>query len=155
MRNRKRDIIQFFVWLRNGVSFCTTWFLLIMVACSCVYRSQTILTESLIKMFILVAGGVLIFNLFFTHLLITKWRFIKRLTFFMVTISIYECLGFYWLGIFSAKGTSIQWIMFVTIVLFLYLICIAIYRSYSKKQGEIYTQALLKYQEKRSRENEK
>lgn len=34
----------------------------------------------------------------------------------------------------------------------LYFICIAIYRSYSKRQEEFYTQALQEYQKKRSTE---
>ena len=32
MRNRKKDIIQFFVWMRNGIAFCTTWFLVLTLA---------------------------------------------------------------------------------------------------------------------------
>ena len=136
MRERKGDIIRFFVWMRNGVAFCTTWFLILVLAYNYICGNPTISTEGLIKM----------------GFLIIKWRFIKRLTLFMMTISLYECLGFYWLGFFSAGGTAIQWLLFVVLILVLYFICIAIYHNYSKKQGEIYTQALRKYQEKRSRE---
>ena len=152
MRERKGDIIRFFVWMRNGVAFCTTWFLILVLAYNCICGIPTISTEGLIKMVFWIIGGVFIFNLFFSGFLIIKWRFIKRLTLFMMTISLYECLGFYWLGFFSAGGTAIQWLLFVVLILVLYFICIAIYHNYSKKQGEIYTQALRKYQEKRSRE---
>ena len=32
MRNRKKDMIQFLEWMRNGIAFCTTWlFLLVFV----------------------------------------------------------------------------------------------------------------------------
>ena len=152
MRERKGDIIRFFVWMRNGVTFCTTWFLILVLAYNYICGNPTISTEGLIKMVFWIIGGVFIFNLFFSGFLIIKWRFIKRLTLFMMTISLYECLGFYWLGFFSAGGTAIQWLLFVVLILVLYFICIAIYHNYSKKQGEIYTQALRKYQEKRSRE---
>ena len=72
----------------------------------------------------------------------------------MIAISVYESLGFYWLDIFTTDRTITQWAVFVVIILALYLICIVIYRNYSKKQGEVYTQALQKYQEKRNREHE-
>lgn len=153
MRNRKKDMIQFLEWMRNGIAFCTTWlFVLVLVYC---YFSgiQSILTIGLIKMVLWIIGGVFFFNLFFTHLIITKWRFIKRLSCFMVVISVYECLGFYWLEFFSGVGTLAQWLAFVGIILVLYFICIAIYRRYSKRQEIFYTQALQEYQKKRSTEN--
>ncbi len=90
-----------------------------------------------------------IFNLLFTRILIRKWSFTKRLTIFMLSISAYECAGFYWLGFFRGKGTFLQWLVFVGIVCGLYFCCIVIYRHYSKRQGEIYTQALKKYQQQR------
>jgi hypothetical protein len=58
-------------------------------------------------------------------------------------------MGFYWLGIFSVRGTLGQWVAFMAIVLVLYFISIAIYAAYSKKKGELYTLALQEYQEKR------
>ena len=155
MRSRKKDIIQFFVWMRNGIAFCTSWFLVLILVYNYICGNQTISTVNLTKMVFLVIGGVFVFNLFFTHLLITKLTFIKRLTGFMSAISIYESFWFYYLDFFSAEGVITQWIVFVVIILALYLICIVIYQNYSKRQGELYTQALQKYQEKRSKEHEK
>ena len=71
----------------------------------------------------------------------------------MAAISVYECLGFYWFDFFSGRGTITQWAMFAGIILVLYLICMAIYQKYSNHQGEIYTQALQQYQQKRSMEH--
>lgn len=153
MRNRKKDVIQFLEWMRNGIAFCTTWLFIIVLAYCYFHGIQSILTIGLIKMVLWVIGGVFIFNLFFTRLVITKWRFIKRLSCFMAAISIYECLGFYWLAFFSGVGTAAQWFILIGIILVLYLICIAIYHRYSKHQGEIYTQALQEYQKKRSIEH--
>lgn len=153
MRNRKKDMIQFLEWMRNGIAFCTTW-LFVLVLAYCYFSGiQSILTIYLIKMLLWIIGGVFIFNLFFTHLIIINWSFVKRLSCFLAVISIYECLGFYWLEFFSGVGTATQWFIFVGIILALYLICIAIYQRYSKRQGEIYTQALQEYQLKRSTEN--
>lgn len=73
----------------------------------------------------------------------------------MTLVSLYQCLGFYWIGFFAEMATARQWLVFIGIVLVLYLICIAIYQQYSNKQGEMYTQALEKYQQQRSSEDEK
>jgi len=86
---------------------------------------------------------------------IKNWTFTKRLTCFMVLLSLYECLNFYWMGFFSGIGTFIQWLVFIGIICVLYFICIAIYQRYSNKQGEIYTQALIKYQQQRRNVNGK
>ena len=154
MKNKKTDIIRFFVWMRNGTAFCTTWFLILVLAYSCIFDIQEISTNLLIKMIILILGGVFIFSILFAKSFIKKWSFTKRLTVFMVLFSVYECFGFYWVGLFAGKGTWVQWVVFIGIVCGLYFFCIAIYRRYSKKQGEIYTQALQKYQEKRIIENQ-
>lgn len=154
MPNRKEDRIQFLKWMRNGTAFCTTWFLILILVYNYLCGIQSILTMDLIKMVFWIIGGVFLFNCFFTRLIIKKWHFIARLSCFMVVISVYECLGFYWFGLFSGAGSIIQWFVFSGIILTLYLICIAIYQRYSKRQGEIYTQALRNYQTKRSMQNE-
>ena len=145
----KQQLSQFFTWLRNGTCFCFTWFLLLLVLLYLYYGKDSISTMGLLKLFVLSFGGVLLFCLLFTNLLIRKWLFTTRLTCFMICITLYECIGFYWLGIFSTKGSLGQWGIFMAIVLCLYFICIAIYHQYSKKKGELYTQALQTYQEKR------
>ena len=145
----KQQISQFFTWLRNGTCFCFTWFLLLLTLLYLYYGKDAISTMGLLKLFMLSFGGVLLFCLLFTGLFIKKWRFVTRLTCFMICITLYECVGFYWLGIFSTKGSLGQWGIFMAIVLCLYFICIAIYHQYSKKKGELYTQALQTYQEKR------
>ena len=68
----------------------------------------------------------------------------------MSVFTLYEGVGFYQFGFFMGKDAAAQWLRFIGIVFVLYLICIAIYNRYSKKQGEIYTQALQEYQQQRS-----
>jgi len=155
MKNRKKDMIHFGVQMRNGLAFCTTWFLILVLIVCYIFKQQAVSVNSLAKMLALIVGGVFIFNLLFTRILIRKWSFTRRLTIFMLSISAYECAGFRWIGFFRGKGTFVQWILFVGIVFGLYFCCIVIYRHYSKKQGEIYTQALKKYQQQRGVTNEK
>lgn len=150
MQKRKKDIIQFWVWMRNGIAFCTSWLLILMLAYNYIFNIQIISTNSLIKLVFWIIGGVFIFNLFFTPLIIKRWSFTRRLTYFMCVFSLYEGVGFYQFGFFIGKDAAAQWLRFIGIVFVLYLICIAIYNRYSKKQGEIYTQALQEYQQQRS-----
>lgn len=155
MQKRKKDIVQFLVWLRNGTAFCTTWFLILLLVYSHFAGIRSISTDSLIKLVFWIMGGVFIFSLCFTRFFISRWSFTKRLTCFMGVISLYECLGFYSFGLFIGKGTISQWLLFIFIIFLLYLVSIMIYQGYSKKQGEIYTQALRQYQEKRGIEDGK
>lgn len=151
MKTQKQDLIQFWVWMRNGIAFCTTWFLILLLAHHSFFHIQTLSTYRLIRFLLWVNGGVLIFNLCFTRLMIRRWSFTKRLTCFMGAVSLYECFGFYASGIFTGNGTAWQWLLFTAIVLALYLTCIAIYQLHSKKQGGIYTQALRQYQQNKER----
>lgn len=155
MQNFKTDAIQFAIWMRNGISFCTTWFLILILVYNHIFNIQTIQTKSLIKVVFLIIGGVLIFNLSFTRFMIKKMNFTVRLTCFMCTISLYECLGFYWLDFFEGNGTAVQWLIFIGIIFILYLICIVLYQKYSKRQGEFYTKILREYQMERSMQHEK
>ena len=151
----KQQVSQFFTWLRNGTCFCFTWLLLLLLICNHLLQKDTLSTAGLWKLFLLSLGGTFLFCLFFTRLFLKKWLFCARLTGFMICISIYECLGLYWLGLFRSTGTLGQWTVFAGIVLCLYFICIIIYQFYSRKTGALYTRALQEHQEKRRLHHEK
>lgn len=154
MNHQTENLKQFLVWLRNGTAFCTTWFLVLLIVYSHMFNQPLISIDFLTKMLFLIVGAVLLFSICFTRVLIKKLSFTKRLTGFMLSISVYECALFYGFGYFTGKGSLIQWIGFIGIVFGLYLCCMAIYRSYRQKKGEIYTQALQNYQRERMRKNE-
>lgn len=146
---RKQELTRFLVWMRNGISFGVTWFLILLLTASYVRNVSVITTAVLSKMVILVAGGVFLFGVSFTKLFLVRWSFLKRLSFFMASLSIYQAAGLYWIGIFDAAGTLMQWGIYTGIVLFSYFGCLLIYRAYYSKKGEIYTKALNEYQQKR------
>lgn len=149
MNNHRKETRQFLVWTRNGIAFCTSWFLILELIYNRIFCIDNIATDSLIKMVFFVVGGVVIFSAVFTRVIFKKWSFHRRLNCFMVLISIYECIIFYCAGL---KGRGlVPWLLFVGIILVIYLLCIAIYHIYSKKQGELYTSALHEYQSKRQR----
>ncbi len=155
MRNNKSDLIQFLVWMRNGVSFCTTWLLILWMLLNFFYGIEVVKTESVLKMLLFVLGGVFLFSSAFTKFLIKRWSFVTRLTCFMILFSIYECVAFLSMGFWKTSGSMGEWIGFCGIVFSLYIICVAIYRVYSRKQGEMYTKALQNYQYMRSVNHEK
>ncbi len=154
MRNRKEELKKFFIWMRNGTSFCFTWFLILILAYHSFYEISAISTAKLIQVLFFCIGAVAVFCLFFTGILLWRWSFTQRLTGFMVMFSIYECICFYRMEFFQTSGSILEWTVFAGIILLLYFICLILYQIYSKKQGALYTQSLQKYQEKRRLEHE-
>ena len=152
--NSKKELKTFLVWLRNGTCFAVTWFLILDLIVRWISGIDTISVVNLTKTLFWTVGGVLIFCVAFTRLFIRKFGFTARLTFFMTVITIYEILFFYNIGFFRDAGHFYQWLLFFTIVLCLYFICLAIYGSFRKKKSELYTLALLKYQHERRSVNE-
>lgn len=151
---RKKDFIQFLEWIRNGIAFCVMWLLILWLIYNSAANIESIPTQKLVQLVFFVAGGVVIFSVLFTRFIIRKWSFLTRLSCFMVFISVYECMAFYYLGFWSGAGTVWMWGGFAGLILVLYFICIFIYNFYSKRRGALYTEALQKYQEQRSREYE-
>lgn len=155
MKNKKKDLMQFLVWMRNGTAFSVTWFLVLLLLYDGVYNIDRVSTEFLGKLVLLCIGGVFLFCVCFTKLVLRKESFVLRLTCFMLGFSLYECFGFYVLGVFDGSGKVWQWLYFAGIVLALYLCCIGIYQIYSKRQGRLYTKSLQAYQQRRREEYEK
>lgn len=149
----KRTILQFLTYMRNGIAFCTTWFLILWLLYCHIFKHQFISVYSLTRFLLLIIGGVFLFNILFTKILIKRWGFITRLSCFMALITLYEGMGFYQIGLFQNTGNFMQWSIFIGIIFVLYVICIVIYQQYSKRQGKLYTQALETYQQERRKSN--
>lgn len=137
--------------MRNGIAFCTTWFLILGLLYCHIFNRQVVSVDSLTRLLFFVIGGVFLFNLLFTKLLIKHWGFVARLSCFMALISLYEGVAFYLIGLFQDKENFMQWGILIGIIFVLYVICIVIYQQYSKRQGELYTQALETYQQERGK----
>ncbi len=152
--NIKKELKTFFIWLRNGICFTVTWFLILSVITWTASGIKEISLNKLTDLLLWSSGGVLIFCLVFTNIFIRKLGFTPRLTIFMIIFSIYEVAFFYHIGIFIGFGYIYQWVLFFFLITPLYLICLAIYSLYRKKKGELYTVALHKYQQERKAVNE-
>ena len=153
MQNHKNNLFHFMLCMKNGIAYAVSLFIILLLIYNKICNHQVISTDGMIKMIVLIVGAVFIYNLLFTRFIIKKWNFMTRLTIFMVSICLYEGAGFYWLRNFIRKDAVLKWLEFSGVVFVLYLVCIVIYQKHSKKQGEIYTQALQQYQLKRSMQN--
>lgn len=152
---RKQELKKFLLWLRNGTSIGITWFLLLLLGMSCAARQTTVSTVFLAKAMLLIFGGVFLFCAAFTKLFFVRQSFFRRLSLFVLILGAYQTAGFYWLGIFSTGGSALQWGAYLLILFASYLCGLMIYRLYAARKGKLYTQALLAYQRKREKENEK
>ena len=146
---RKQELKKFLIWMRNGISFAVTWFLILLLVGSYGLNIPQIAVTTLIKMVVLTAGGVFLFCICFTKLILVYWSFIKRLSFFVVLLSVYQVVGFYWIGFFVNGGSVLQWVIYAAIVIVLYFCCLLIYYARYRKEGKMYTQALSEYQKRR------
>jgi len=155
VRNKKKEWIKFMICMRNGISFVFTWLVFLWLLFDRVYGLNSVDGNRMLRLLLFVAGGVLLFAICFTKVLISRWNFTPRLTCFMLVFGVYEGIGFYYLGIFQRIGTIAEWLMFAGTILVFYAACILIYEIYSRKRGELYTQALTEYQKKRRLEHEK
>ncbi len=152
--NIKKELKTFFIWLRNGICFAFTWLFFLRLIASKVSGIETISVTQLTDMLLWTIGGVLLFCIAFRKLLIRNAGFTARLTLFMALITAYEAGYFYHEGLFAGSGHTYEWVIFAVLVIFMYLICLAIYSLYRKKKGELYTFALQKYQQERKAVNE-
>lgn len=152
--NTKKELKTFFTWLRNGTCFAVTWFLILELIVRWISGADTISIVNLTKTIVWTVGGVFIFCVAFTRLFIRKFGFTARLTIFMSAITFYEILFFNNIGLFRDSSHMHQWLLFFSIILCLYFICLMIYGSYRKKKCELYTHALQKYQQERRCANE-
>lgn len=152
-RNENRGKI-FFTWMRNGVAFCFTWLVMLLLLRNSFLGVEVISTTSLLKILAFVFGGVLLFTVSFSESVFRKIGFTGRLTVFMILFSIYESVCFYWIGVFTTKGSLRQWLTFGGIILFLYGISMIVYEIYSRKKAVAYTHILNNYQRKRGKEND-
>ena len=152
MERKGSKWITFAIWMRNGIAICFTWLVLLMLIRNLCLGVERIATADLMKLLIGVCGGVLLFTMFFSGIVLKELGFTLRLTGFMLLGSIYESACFYWLGIFTEKGSFRQWILFGGIILILYGISMLIYECYSRKKAAVYTQALCSYQSVRKKE---
>ena len=153
MSNLKKNITQFLVWMRNGSAVGISWILILWLIFGNMYGVESIAIKKLSNMVLFVVGGVFLFSVFFTRVIIKKWSFVTRLTCFIVAAVVYECAVFYGTGFWVGSGSPVKWIFFVAPILISYFICILLYRGYSKKKGDIYTEALQRYQQERLSEN--
>lgn len=150
----KDRIKKFWIWMRNGVSIFFTWLTLLWLILSIAFGVEKLLVTALLQLLVFVIGGVFLFTLLFSDIVIRRLGFVGRLTGFMLLFSVYEGICFYLFGLFHGRGSFTQWLIFAGIIVILYFVCIGIFRIYSRQKETEYTQALQRYQQKQNRNTE-
>lgn len=156
MTTIKQEWKKFFLWLRNGFCFLTTWFLfLLWILCRC-SGNLLIWADFIPAVMLGSAGAVLMFCAVFTKVFLRKSGFTVRFTLFFALIVLYELAygqaAYTWLSgqemppMRFGGWHSSEWLLFAVIALAMYAGSMGIYAVYRKKKGEIYTQALQNYQ---------
>ena len=147
---KRKDVNQFFRWVRNGTCFAFTWLMILVTAGQLMQNQPAISAAYIGKLLLLCLGGSTLFSFCFTGALLRNLGFSRRLLLFSLLYGIYQSLGFWWLGIvFRTLG---DWLIYLAILLVCYGICHVAYGYYSKKVGALYTQALNQYQRKNQEE---
>ena len=150
MKRSKKDWSSFLIWLRNGISFCFTWFVVLGILLCRVRRLELLPVSLLLRLFFLVCGGVFLFCLWFSPFFFRKMRFFTRLTGFFLLFAPYEFGSFYALGLFHwAETTTAKTIVFFCTILIFYLLCLCVDSFVCARQGQQYTQRLKEFQQKK------
>lgn len=158
MTQFKQYLPQFLTWLRNGFAFCTTWFLILLIAFGVLHDAETVTMQALVHLLLWCAGASLLFCLIFTRLVLRSFGFTLRLVLFLVLAAGYQfLLPIYWMNplrFLFGEQFPMQYggipdfnvSVYVGIMVVLFASCMVIYHFYSKKKGALYTEALRRYQ---------
>lgn len=143
---KKTEMKKFFQWVRNGTCFAFTWLMFLVELLQLLQGRHSVSTFYIGKLLVLCLGGSILFSFCFTKALLPAAGFSQRLLLFFLVYGIYQSLGFWWLGIvFSAFR---DWLFYIAILFLCYGISHGIYRSYRKRVGALYTEALNHYRQR-------
>lgn len=148
-RTKLKELLAQF---RNGLAFCFSWLVICIMILAALNGKESISTGLLFKIFALSVWAVFCFIVCFKEVLFSKKRFIFRLNLFCGLFIPVEILMFFMMGLFKSGGSVSEWIFFMVIIAFLYVICVLIDWIVGKKQGEKYTNQLLAYNRRRTEE---
>ena len=71
-----KNLKTFFIWIRNGVAFCFTWLMVVILLRNTYLRIENISTTGIFKLLIFACGGVILFTVLFSETLIKGISFI-------------------------------------------------------------------------------
>lgn len=148
----RAKIKELLVIMRNGLAFSFSWLVICVMVLTAAYGKESVSLSLLSKLLLLCAWAVLCFALCFGDVLFRKKGFIFRLTLFYVLFIPVELAMFFFMNLFTRKGTMLEWVTFAGIIVGLYLVCVLIDWIVCRKQGALYTKQLLSYNERRKHE---
>ena len=133
------------IYLRNAMAFSFSWLVLCVVLISLVSGVKAISVIFLLKLLALCFWGVLSFGIAFVYKRSVRKGFMFSLSIFYVLFIPVEIAMLYLTGIFTTKGSVIQWLVFGGIAVGCYLVSFLVDRIVMRKKSDIYTEKLRKY----------
>ncbi len=143
---------KLFGFIRDGVAYSFSWFVVLVLILSFIAGRQEIRVDFLGKLLAFCVLSAVEFAVFFSDCIIAGKGFLFRLNGFIALFLPTEIAFLYILGVLSGAGTVVEWAIFVGIIVLLYLICVILDKTICRKQGREYTSQLDKYKEKRKDE---
>lgn len=142
---KKSSMTEFCIRLRNMTCFLFTWLCILVMVGSCLLRIDYIEVGMLLKLFAFSMLTAFLLVTIFSDVLFRKKSFMFRLTVLFVLFVPLEILFFYWLGLFSQRGSIQKWGFFASIVAVFYIASVIIDRTINAKKGAEYNQKLENY----------
>lgn len=147
MKNRIKQFLTFF---RNFLVVSYAWLVLLVALLNASGGNADIKTATLFKLFAFCVGVALIFSVSFSNLFVRKKSFMLRLTIFVILFIPFEIACFYSIGLFTDKGSTLQWFFFVGIIVICYILSLILDFCVFRRQGKEYTALLEAYQRSRT-----
>ena len=144
-QNRIDQIKDIFAFIRNWLAYSFSWLVICVLVVSLISGNETITVAFLLKVFVLCLWGVVSFAISFKNRYIRKKGFIFSLTVSYILFIPIEIAMFYFMGIFSTRGSLTTWIIFGGIVVLAYIVSVMVDALVMKKNAEIYTTRIHEY----------
>ena len=139
------DIKKLLVYFRNALAFSYAWLVFSYALLGYLLFNSGVTYEFLLKVLVLCIWGSACFVFAFFTKLMKKRGFIFSLTVFFVLFVPVEILMFYWMNIFTGRGTVLLWSVLGGMIGVFYLTSILIDLFVMRKRAKAYTAKLMEY----------
>ena len=143
-------LIPFLKRFSDFTAYIFSWLVILVIIISFVSGNVTVSASLLGKTLLLSVIAAVCGTVAFTRTVIRKKGFLFRINFFVLVFIPAEIAVFYWMGIFSGTGTPVQWMIFFSVILFLYIVSVCIGTLACRKEGRAMNDMLDNYKKGRN-----
>ena len=143
-------VIPFVKNIRDYTAYIFSWLTILIIIVSFAGGNISISATLLAKVLLLSVIATFSCTVAFTRTVIRKKGFLFRINLFALVFIPSEIAVFYWIGIFSGKGTPVQWVVFFGVILSLYSISVSIGTLACRNEGRSINNLLDNYKKGRN-----